>query len=89
MKLANIKSAIKRAGIAEKQTLRNRAAKSSMKTAIKRFDQSIAAGDEALVDAAYTKAVSTVDKTAAKGVIHKNAANRKKARLAAKRAAAK
>ena len=36
----------------------------------------------ATITAAYVNAVSTVDKAAAKGVIHKNAANRKKARLA-------
>ena len=42
----------------------------------------------AAADAAYTKAVSTVDMAATKGVIHKNAANRKKAQLAKKCAVA-
>ncbi len=86
--LANIKSAIKRVGITEKQNLRNRMVKSAMKTSIKRFDQAIASGDTAATDAAYIKAVSTVDKAVTKGVLHKNAANRKKAQLAIKRSAA-
>lgn len=87
--MANIKSAIKRVGITEKQNLRNRMIKSSVKTAIKRFDQACEAGDAAAIDAAYVKAVSTVDKAVAKGVIHKNAAAHKKAQFAARCSAAK
>jgi len=82
--LANIKSAKKRIGITEKQNLRNRMVKSALKTSIKKFDQAIASGDAATTGAAYLNAVSTVDKAAAKGVIHKNTANRKKAQLAIK-----
>jgi small subunit ribosomal protein S20 len=80
--LANIKSAIKRVKITEKQNLRNRIVTSQYKTAIKKFDKALESGDEALVNETYTNAVSMADKAAAKGVIHKNAANRKKARLA-------
>jgi len=86
--LANIKSAIKRVKITEKQTLRNRMAKSEMKTTIRRFDEALLAGDAAAADKAYLTAVSTVDHAAAKGMIHKNAAARKKAQLAKKRTAA-
>ena len=86
--MANIKSAKKRVGITAKQNLRNRMVSSMMKTSIKRYDQALAAGDEAAAEAAYIKAVSTVDRAASKGVIHKNAANRKKAQLAVKRTAA-
>lgn len=85
--MANIKSAKKRVGITAKQNLRNRMASSAAKTSIKRFEQALASGDEKAAQAAYIKAVSTVDKAAGKGVIHKNAANRKKAQLA-KRVAA-
>ncbi|HWP22202.1 MAG TPA: 30S ribosomal protein S20 [Candidatus Cryosericum sp.] len=88
MILANIKSAIKRVKVTEKQTLRNRAAKSEMKTTIRRFDEAMKSGDGAAADKAYLTAVSTVDHAAAKGMIHKNAAARKKAQLAKKRAAA-
>ena len=83
--LANIKSAIKRVKVSADQNLRNRMVKSEMKTAIRRFDET-ASGDQAA--ATYVNAVSAVDKAAGKGVIHKNAANRKKAQLAKKRAVA-
>lgn len=82
--MANIKSAKKRVGIAAKQRMRNRMAVSAVKTSVKRFDEALAAGDQAAADAAYIKAVSMVDKVAGKGIIHKNAANRKKAQLAVK-----
>ncbi len=85
--MANIKSAKKRVGIAAKQNLRNRVVNSAVKTSIKRYDQALQAGDATVAEAAYLKAVSSVDKAAAKGVIHKNAANRKKAQLAIKRSA--
>ena len=86
--MANIKSAIKRVGVSTKQNLNNRMVKSQLKTTIRRFDEALKAGDAAAADRAYLTAVSTVDQAAGKGVIHKNAANRKKAQLAKKRAAA-
>lgn len=86
--MANIKSAIKRVKVTEKQNLRNRMEKSALKTAIRRFDEALNAEDKDAAQAAYLKAVSTVDHAAAKGVIHKNAANRKKAQLAKKQAQA-
>ena len=85
--MANIKSAIKRVKITEKQNLRNRIVTSQYKTAVKKFDKALESNDEALVNKAYTNAVSMADKAAAKGVIHKNVANRKKAQLAKKLAA--
>jgi len=60
---------------------------SRTKTIVKKFDTTLASGDPEAVQSAFTQAVSTVDKAAAKGVIHKNAANRKKAQLAKKLAA--
>jgi small subunit ribosomal protein S20 len=86
--LANIKSAMKRVKITEKQSLRNHAAKSEMKTTIRRFDEAMQAGDAAATEKTYLTAVSTVDHAASKGMIHKNAAARKKAQMAKKRAAA-
>ena len=85
--MANIKSAIKRVKVTEKQNLRNRIITSQYKTAVKKFDKALESNDEALVNEAYTNAVSMADKAAAKGVIHKNVANRKKAQLAKKLAA--
>jgi small subunit ribosomal protein S20 len=87
--LANIKSAIKRAKISEKQNLRNRMAKSALKTSVRRYDEALAAGDQEAVQKTYLNAVSMADRAASKGVIHKNAANRKKAQLAKKLNASK
>jgi small subunit ribosomal protein S20 len=82
--LANHKSALKRVGTTAKKNLRNRMVTSQVKTAMKSFDTVVASGDNAAVSKAFVQTVSTVDKAAAKGVIHKNAANRKKAQLAKK-----
>lgn len=84
--MANIKSAIKRARITKDENLRNRMDKSALKTSIRRFNESVEAGDKEVADKAYLNAVKTVDQSAAKGVLHKNAANRKKAQLAKKQA---
>lgn len=78
--MPNIKSAMKRVKVNRKKNLRNRMVKSAMRTSIKKYDAAIAAGtaDVKLLGAT----AGAVDKAASKGVIHKNAANRKKARLA-------
>ncbi|MBR0508110.1 MAG: 30S ribosomal protein S20 [Clostridia bacterium] len=86
--MANIKSAMKRAKTSVGENLRNRMDKSELKTVVRRFDEALKSGDQEAVEAAYLAAVKTVDQSAAKGVIHKNAADRKKAQLAKKRAAA-
>ena len=84
--LPNIKSAIKRVKVTEKKNLRNRMIKSAMKTQVKKFDTAVVAGDADVKLLSMTQ--GAVDKAAAKGVIHKNAANRKKARLAKRMAKA-
>ncbi len=85
--MANIKSAMKRVKITKTQNLRNRMIISDLKTALKKFDKALESGEEAAINEMYTTAVSKVDKAVTKGVIHKNAANRKKAQLAKKLAA--
>ena len=85
--MANIKSAMKRAKTSVGENLRNRMDKSELKTAVRRFDEALKSGDKEAVQAAYLAAVKIVDQSAAKGVIHKNAADRKKAQLAKKLAA--
>ena len=85
--MANIKSAMKRVKITRAQNLRNRMIISDLKTALKKFDKALESGDEAAISEMYTIAVSKVDKAVTKGVIHKNAANRKKAQLTKKLAA--
>jgi small subunit ribosomal protein S20 len=79
--LANIRSAMKRARIAQKKNLRNRMVKSGVKTAVKKYTLAL----DTELDAAPVKlsaAISALDRAVAKGVIHKNTANRKKARMA-------
>ncbi len=85
--MANIKSAMKRAKTSVGENLRNRMDKSALKTAVRRFDEALKSGDKEAAEKTYLEAVKTVDQSAAKGVIHKNAADRKKAQLAKKRAA--
>ncbi len=85
--MPNIKSAIKRVKVNDKKNLRNRMVKSKVKTAIKKFDAELVA-NTANAGAQYCATTSAIDKAAAKGILHKNAANRKKARLAKKLAKA-
>ncbi|MCY9669430.1 30S ribosomal protein S20 [Paenibacillus alginolyticus] len=75
--MPNIKSAIKRVKVSEKRRLRNASQKSALRTAVKAFETAVT--PEALVIAS-----KKLDKAASKGLIHKNAANRKKSRLAKK-----
>jgi small subunit ribosomal protein S20 len=76
--LANIKSQKKRILTNAKATERNKAVRSAVKTAIKKADVAVAAGDKAAAVEAATAAARALDKAASKGVIHKNqAANRK------------
>ena len=79
--MPNIKSAIKRVKVSENKNLRNRIVKSKVKTAIKKFETEVAA-DPAKAGAQYSLTTSAIDKAVAKGILHKNTANRKKARLA-------
>jgi len=76
--VANIKSQKKRVLTNAKAQERNKSVKSAVKTAIKKVDAAVAAGDKnAAVEAANT-ASRLLDKAASKGVLHKNqAANRK------------
>jgi small subunit ribosomal protein S20 len=86
--VANIKSQIKRIGTNERRRLRNKAVKSELKTAVRRFREAADAGDAQATGDALRTASRLLDKAASKGVIHKNqAANRKSAM--ASRAAAK
>ena len=78
--MPNIKSAMKRVKVNQKKNLRNRMIKSAMKTQIRKFDTAVAANEADAKLLSVTQ--GAVDKAASKGVIHKNAANRKKARMA-------
>ena len=76
--MANIKSQIKRNKQNEKARQRNKAVKSSLKTAVRKFNEASEAGDSAKATELMRVASRQLDKAVSKGVIHKNqAANRK------------
>ncbi len=78
--MANIKSQKKRILTNEKARLRNKAVKSSLKTAIRKFREAAATGDADKARELAREAGRKLDKAASKGVIHQNqAANRKSA----------
>jgi small subunit ribosomal protein S20 len=86
--LANIKSQIKRNKQNEKRRLRNRNARGSARTAVSQARAAFAANSPETKEAVL-KAISALDKAAGKGVIHKNNAARRKARLMKKLASFK
>ncbi|MGM0900143.1 30S ribosomal protein S20 [Mesobacillus maritimus] len=78
--MPNIKSAIKRVKVSEKNRAHNITVKSSMRTAVKKAEAAIVNNDSE-AKTAFAAAASKLDKSAAKGLIHKNAAARKKSRM--------
>ena len=85
--MPNIKSVKKDVLRSRQRHLRNQAAKSQIKTFVKKTNAAIAAGDGASVSALLSRTVSVVDKAAKRGIIHKNAAARRKSRLMRRAAA--
>ena len=84
--MANIKSQIKRNRQNEDAHERNKAVKSGLKTAVRKFNDAATAGN---ADEAKTLAAAAgrqLDKAASKGVIHKNQAANRKSALAKKAA---
>lgn len=81
--MPNIKSAKKRVKVIETKTMRNKAMKSNLKTVIKKADAAVAA-NAADKEVAVKAAVKKIDQAAAKGLIHKNNAARKKSALVSK-----
>ncbi|MBE7078927.1 MAG: 30S ribosomal protein S20 [Clostridiales bacterium] len=85
--MPNIKSAKKRVLVIEKKTMRNKAVKSALKTQVKKFLTAVEAGDKETAVKLYPETVSAIDGAVTKGVLHKNNANNRKAKLAKKLAA--
>lgn len=79
--MANHKSAIKRAKQGEARRLRNRTRKTRMKNVIKSVEEALASKSPETAQERLKEAISIIDKTAARGVIHKNNAARKISRL--------
>ena len=82
--MPNIKSSMKDVIRSKVAYEKNKADKSAMKTAIKKFDAAVVAGDKAAAEAAYKLAVKEVDQAGLKGLLHKNNAARKKSSLTLK-----
>jgi small subunit ribosomal protein S20 len=80
--MANIKSQIKRNRQNENRRKANKGTRSALKTRVKRFEDAVASGDPDAAAEEYRLTAQALDKAAAKGVIHKNKASNKKARLA-------
>lgn len=85
--MANTKSALKRARIAVIRAKRNHGVKSTVRSAVRKLQEILGAGDAASAEAKLREATRTIDKAVSKGVVHKNTAARKKSRLAKKLAA--
>lgn len=80
--MPNIKSAIKRVKTSEKRRLQNASQKSALRTAVKAVEVALNNSDASVASDAYLQASRKLDKAVSKGLLHKNAAARKKSRLA-------
>ena len=82
--MPNIKSAKKRVKIIEKKTLENNMIKTGYKSAVKKFEEAIAAGNMEEAKVLFSEATKKIDQACTKGVIVKNTASRKKSSLSKK-----
>ena len=82
--MPNIKSAKKRVKVIEKKTLRNNMIKSGYKSAVKKFEAAVEAGNKEEAKALFSEATKKIDQACTKGVIVKNTAARKKSNLSKK-----
>ena len=82
--MPNIKSSAKRDQLAKARNAKNKAEKSALKTAVKKFDAAVAEGNKEAAASTYKAAVKAVDKAAGKNLIHKNNAANKKSKMTVK-----
>ena len=80
--MANIKQQVKRNRKNEEARQKNKAVKSRIKTAIRRYREAVEGGDTSVADERRREAGRLLDKAVSKGVIHKNQAANKKSRMA-------
>ena len=78
--MPNIKSATKRVKVISTKTMQNRATSSRLKTEIKKANAALESNAENKAEAVRA-AVKKIDQAAAKGILHKNTAARKKSAL--------
>jgi small subunit ribosomal protein S20 len=81
--MANTKQAAKRAKKSIKQRAANVSLRTTLRSAIKKVQKAIDAGDAAAAESVFRAEQSTIDSIADKRIIHKNKAARHKSRLAA------
>ena len=79
--MPNIKSAKKRVLVIKTKTMQNKMFKTQLKTDIKKYQAAVAEGNAEAAQATYKAAVKKIDQAAARGIIHKNAAARKKSQF--------
>jgi small subunit ribosomal protein S20 len=82
--MANTKQAAKRARKSIRQRAANVSLRTTLRSAIKKVQKAVAAGDQKVALEAFRAEQATIDANARKGIIHKNKAARHKSRLAAR-----
>ena len=82
--MPNIKSAIKRVSVSEKKTLQNNMIKTAYKTAVKKFEAAVEAGNKEDAKKLLVEATKKIDQAYSKGVLKLNTISRKKSALAKK-----
>ena len=80
--MANSKQQAKRVRTAARQRLENLRYRTQIKTLFRRLADAVDAGDSEQVDVAHRRLVALVDRAAARGAIHRNAASHRKSRAA-------
>lgn len=83
-KMPNIKSAKKRVKVTETKTLQNKMFRTQLKTAMKKYEAAVAAGNTEEAQETYKAAVKKIDMAVARGLIHKNTAAHKKSQFTKK-----
>lgn len=82
--MPNIKSAKRRAKLSEIRNVQNKARRSALRTALKKFYVAVASGNRVEAESAYKTAVCVVDRAVSKGILHRNGAAHKKHALTLK-----
>jgi small subunit ribosomal protein S20 len=80
--MANTKSAKKAARQIARRTAINKARRSRVRTAVRKVEEAISAGNRAAAQTAMVEAEPAIIRAAQKGIVHRNAARRKVSRLA-------
>ena len=80
--MANIKSARKRARQAQVRRVHNMSLRTEVRTAIKNVKKAVAGGDKSAAASVLRESQRVIDRVVAKGVLHRNAGDRHKSRLA-------